>query len=124
MEKNDRRVQKYLDRIIDTLPSKSDGHARELLMILQQMELEDEQEGKVFDICISIWEKIQKQPSVRLNAFKLMLMIVKKYPELLNEITFLTESQYTDTLSEGVKHSISKMIDKNLGNVKTNIIKD
>ncbi len=56
----------------------------------------------------------KKQPSVRLNAFRLMVMIVKKYPDLLNEITFLTESQYTDTLSAGVKKYISKMIDRNL----------
>lgn len=113
MEKNDQRFYKYVDKIIDTLPTKSDCQIRELLIILQRMELEDEQEGKVFDICMNIWENIQKQSSVRYHAFKLMLMIAKKYPELLNEITFLTESQYTDTLSVGIKNSISKMIYRN-----------
>ena len=110
MEKNDQRIQGYVEKIIDTLLSKNDDQLRELLIILQQMELSDDDKGKLFDICINIWEKIGKQPSVRYNAFKLMVKIIKIHPDLYKEITFLTESQYTDSLSDTVKKSISKMI--------------
>ena len=110
MDKNDKRIDKYVEKIIDTLPNKSDNQLRELLIILQRMELRDNYEGKLFDICVNIWEKIGKQPSVRYNAFKLMVKIIKKHPDLSKEIIFLTEYRYTDFLSGAVKKSISKMI--------------
>jgi hypothetical protein len=110
MDKNDQRINKYVEKIIDSLPTKSDDQLRELLIILQRMELSDEYEGKLFDICVNIWEKIGKQPSVRYNAFKLMVKIIKNHPDLSKELTFLTESHYMDSLSDTVKKSVSKMI--------------
>jgi len=112
MDKNDQRINKYVEKIIDTLPTKSDDQLRELLIILQRMELKDQYEGKLFDICVNIWENIGKQPSVRYNAFKLMIRIIKRHPDLSKEVVFLTESQYTDSLSDTVKKSISKMISR------------
>ncbi len=44
------------------------------------------------------------------NAFKLMIKIIKKHPDLSNENSFLTVSQYTDSLSDTVKKSIQKMV--------------
>jgi hypothetical protein len=82
MDKNDQRIHRNLEKIIDTLPLKCDDQLRELLIILQRMELNDDYEGKLFDICVNIWEKIGKQPSVRYNAFKLMVKIIKKHPDL------------------------------------------
>jgi hypothetical protein len=110
MDNNDQRIKKYVEKIIDTLTTKSDDQLRELLIILQRMELKDEYKGKLFDICVNIWREIGKQPSVRYNAFKLMVKIIKRHPDLSKEIGFLTESQYTDSLSDTVKKSISKMI--------------
>ncbi len=68
MDKNDQRINKYIKKIIDTLSTKCDGQLRELLKILQRMELPDDYEGKLFDICVNIWEKIGKLPSVQYNA--------------------------------------------------------
>ena len=82
MDKNDRRIHSYVEKIIGTLPTKCDDQLRELLIILQRMELSDDYEGKLFDICVNIWEKKGKQPSVRYNAFKLVVKIVKKHPDL------------------------------------------
>jgi hypothetical protein len=110
MDKNDQRIQRHVEKIIDALPTKSDNQLRELLIILQRMELRNDCEGKLFDICVSIWKKIGKQPSVRYNAFKLMIKIINKHPDLFKELTFLTESHYIDSLSDTVKNSISKMI--------------
>ncbi|MDE5424108.1 hypothetical protein L3073_17985 [Ancylomarina sp. DW003] len=109
MEKNDQRIHRYVEKIIDTIPSKCDEQVRELLIILQRMELAGYSEGKLFDTCINIWEKIGKQASIRYNAFKLMMKIIKDHPDLSKEIAFLTESCYTDSLSDNVKKSISKM---------------
>ncbi|NLG17601.1 MAG: hypothetical protein GX556_09760, partial [Fibrobacter sp.] len=52
MKKNEQRIHKYLGNIIDTLPTKCDDQARELLIILQFMDLGVELEGKAFEICV------------------------------------------------------------------------
>ncbi len=77
MEKNDKRVIKYLKKIIDILPQRKDNQQRELLMILQRMELNNEYEGQLFDCCTKIWEQINKNPSLRYNAFKTLVTISK-----------------------------------------------
>ena len=109
MEENDQRIQKYIKKIVDSLKDKDDGHQRELLKILLQMELKEEYEGILFNICMNIWEQINKTPSVRINALKFIIKIAKKHPELSQEITFLTQDHYLESLSPGVKHSVSKM---------------
>ncbi len=109
-EKNDQRIQKYIKDIINTITTKEDGHQRELLKILLLMELNEEYEGYLFDACITVWEKINKNPSVRFTAFKFITKIVKKHPELFNEIAFLTQDHYLESLSPGVKKSITKII--------------
>lgn len=110
MEENDRRIQKYIKKIVDTLENKDDGHQRELLKILLNMELNEEYEGKLFNLCMDIWEQISKSPSVRVNAFKFIFKIAKKHPELAKEIRFLTEDHYLESLSPGAKHSVLKMM--------------
>lgn len=110
MKENDQRIQGYIKNIIKTITTKKDGHQRELLKILLQMELNEEHEGSLFNICVSVWEKINKKPSVRFTAFRFLIKLAKKHPELSNEITLLTQSQYMDSLSPSVKKSLSKMI--------------
>jgi hypothetical protein len=110
MEKNDKRVQKHIKKIIDTLKTADDSRGRELIHILLKMEITEKYEGHLFDLCITIWEDVYRQPSVRINAFKILINIVKKHPDLANEITYLIQSQYMETLSPGVKHSVSKLL--------------
>lgn len=110
MEGNDKRIQKYVKRIVETLDTKDDGHQRELLKILLQMELKGEYEGKLFDLCMNIWEQIGKAPSVRVNALKFIIKIANKHPELSQEITFLAQDHYLDSLSPGAKHSVRKLM--------------
>jgi len=74
------------------------------------MELNEEQEGYLFNVCVTIWEKINKKPSVRFTAFKFIIKIANKHPELSNEIAFFTQNQYFISLSPGVKKSIFKML--------------
>ena len=114
MEKNDLRLHQYIQKIIDILPARKDNHQRELLLILQRMELDGEYEGNLFDICIRIWEMIGKKPSVRYNAFRLMVKIATKHPDLLNEIHILTQDPYLENLSNGVKKSIIRLIEQNM----------
>jgi hypothetical protein len=110
MEENDQRIQRYIKDIISIISAKSDDHQRELLKILQQMEVNEEYEGLLFNLCLTVWEKINKKPSVRFNAFKMMVKIAKNHPDLSQEIIFLTQDQYMDSLSLAPRKSIYKMI--------------
>jgi len=110
MEKNDARIKGYVKTIIDTISDKNDDQQRELLIILQQMDINEEFEGLLFNHCVTVWEKINKKPSVRYNAFKMIVKIAQKHPDLSREIAFLTQDQYMDSLSPTVRKSISEMI--------------
>lgn len=110
MRKNDKRVSKYLKQIIDVLPERKDNQQRELLMIIQRMELSDEYEGQLFDSCVEIWKQIGKNQSLRCNAFKILVTISKKHPSLIREINMLRESYYTHTLSDCAQKKISQLM--------------
>jgi hypothetical protein len=110
MEENDKGVEKYIAKIVDTLKTKDDSHQRELLKILLKMDLSEKYESILFDHCMDIWEGINKPPAVRVNALKFIVKIAKKHPDLANEISFLTEDHYLESLSSGAKHSVSKLM--------------
>jgi len=110
MEKNDKRIRKYVKDIIKVLPERKDSQLRELLKILEQMEINEECEGLLFDHCVTVWLKIDKRPSVRFNAFKILVKITHKYPELAKEVLLLTRNQYMVSLSPCVNKSVNKMI--------------
>lgn len=113
MEINDKRIRKNVDKILTALPSKQDGHQRELIKILLKMRLNEKQEGKLFNICLTIWESLNKKPSVRYTAFKFIIEMTKKYPELNKEIEYLTQEHYLESLSPGIKNSISLLLQNN-----------
>ena len=107
--KNDPRIRDHITAFINALNKRKDGHQREILKILEKMDLKDDQEGHLFNECMNIWESIGKSPSVRITAFRILVKISKNYPELNHEIEFLTQDRYTETLSPGVKHSFEKI---------------
>ena len=110
MDKNDKRIQKYVKDIIDVLPSRKENQQRELFKILEQMEIKEEFEGVLFKHSVAVWEQIEKQASVRFNAFKIIVKIARIHAELSQVIILLTQNQYTEFLSSTVKKSINKMM--------------
>jgi len=110
ISKNDSRVQKHVNKLIESIDDKTDGHQRELLKILIEMDLNEEQEGYLYALCVSLWEEIEKKPSVRYTAFRFINNTAQKHPDLVNELLLLTQDKYMSTLSPAVHRSISKMI--------------
>lgn len=106
MKPNDKQVKPYINPFLELFPSLKDGHQREVLKVLSKMNLNDEQEGRVYDFAVSEWEHIKKSPALRYTAFKTMVKMAKKYPELINEIKVLSQPQYINSLSPGIKKSI------------------
>jgi hypothetical protein len=112
IEENDRRIRKHINKFVKAVRYKNDGHQRELLKILLMMELDERYEGILFDICMNVWEQIDKSPSVRVNALKMIIKIANKHLELKNEISFLAQDHYLDSLSTGAKHSVKTIMSK------------
>lgn len=115
IDENDKRIQKHIKKIVQSVKNKSDGHQRELIKILLMMDLDEKYEAGLFDLCLGIWEQIEKSPSVRINALKMIIKIAKKHPELVKEISFLTQDHYMESLSPGARHS-AKIIMKEVYN--------
>jgi hypothetical protein len=112
MEENDKRIQGYIKKIINTISTKGDGHQRELLKIVQLMELDEEDEGILLNECETLWKKTNIRPSVRYAAFVCMNKMVTRYPDLVHEIELLTDDHYLETLSPDIKLAIKRMIKK------------
>ena len=108
--KNDIRIQPFISDFIHILPDKKDGHQREILKMLHKMNLDEEQEGKLFDICMSLWENLAKAPAVRYVAFKFIHKTCTKYPELHGELAFISQDHYLETLSPGIQKIIRRII--------------
>jgi hypothetical protein len=112
MSKDDPRLSQHVSAMIKKLSELEDGHQRELLKILQKMTLDDEQEGRLFNAALTIWEKVSKKPSVRFKAFTYMTSVIRKYPELWTDMQFVVQQEYLETLSPGVKSSVLKQLEK------------
>lgn len=112
LEENDARIKPYLNRIIKNIPKRSESQQRELLKIIYLMDLNEQQESALFELCLSIWKEVKMVPSLRYNALKCLMKMMKKHPELENEIRFVTTDIYTENLSHGFKHSVKLMLSK------------
>jgi hypothetical protein len=109
MQKNDAKIIVHLEKIIAAIPQKEDGHQRQLLIIIASMELNEEQEGRLFQYGVSLWTNIHKIPSTRITAFQLLCKIAKNHPDLVTEIILYTGEYYTETLSPGIKKNFQRL---------------
>lgn len=96
--------------ICKAIPGKPSGHKRELLRLLESVELMEVNEGAIFDIAISCWEDLGAQSSCRMIAFRLMLKVGKKHPDLIPEIKSICDERFLGGLSNGIKNSIIKRL--------------
>ena len=110
IKENDARLHDRVGDFVDVLGDRPDGHQRELLKILLKMEVGEDHEGRLFDVCVSVWERPANSPSVRITALKHILTMARKYPELANEITGLVQDRHLESLSPGVMKSVSRML--------------
>jgi hypothetical protein len=110
MEENDSRVRGEVEKMISVLPYRNDSQQRELMMILDKMEISEELEGILFNHCVGLWEQTRKKTAIRSRAFAIMMKIGRKYPELMHEIGFLAEEKYLDTLSVAARKGIGRIL--------------
>ena len=110
--KGDPRLIPHLDRILAHLPNTEGGVEREWVKTIALFTLNDEQEGVFFDACFEIWGQIGNKPGNRHAAFMQLAKLIKKYPELMHELQIVTQIEYLETLSPGVRSSVNKLLAK------------
>lgn len=110
IENNYSRITKHVSEIITSLKKAKGGKQRDLIYVLSKIDLDEEQEGLLFDMCVEIWTKLSNISSVRYNAFLYLVQTANKYPELYREIILLTQDFYLETLSNGIKRVAQKQI--------------
>lgn len=110
---NAKDLNKYSDEFVNGLTNiKTDGHLRETLKILLNLDLEEEQTSEMFDFCMDVLQDNRRQASVRSIAFQFLIKISRDYPELKNEILIIFEN-IKDYLTSGVRHSMMLRIKEN-----------
>ncbi len=110
MDKNDKRIAPFVPQMIQRIKIGMHSQKRDLLTVLQKMEIPEDEEGLLFDICVDIWCRLDHIPSVRLNAFRMILKIANKIPELKEEVLLLAEEEYLDSLSGGIQTVVLRLI--------------
>jgi hypothetical protein len=110
MRKNDARIRKRYRDFVRAIRTVATNQQRELFKILEQMEPVDACEGELFDSCVTAWETLGAQPSVRMNAMRLLVKIAARHPDLFRELALLTRTHYLETLSPGVRHSVTLLM--------------
>ncbi len=109
IRENDQRIIPFASHILETIKEKEDGHQRELLKIIEKLDFDEKWEGKLLALSTDIWKQVNKSPSVRIVAWRILLQLAEKYPELQSEIEFLSDDRYVETLSPGIRHSFLKL---------------
>lgn len=100
----------YADGFINAAKEiQADGHLREILKIIVHLNLNEDQNSEVFDLCLSLLQDNRRQSSVRSIAFQFLIKISKDYPELRNEISIIFDN-IKDYLSHGIRYSMMKKL--------------
>ena len=108
LEKNDTRLQSSVTDILNSFPTFNGSQKREWLKGLENQHINEDDEGILFDLCVIEWQKIQNHAALRASAFNILFKIVKKYPELKEELSHLMTYDYIDTLSPGIRKGVLK----------------
>ena len=108
IKKRDHRIEQVIPEVINQFGQFNHSQKREWLKILIHQTLSEDQEGEVYDLCIDEWKNIHNQPAVRASAILLIFSILKKYPELVNELNHLMTTEYLEALSPGIKVGVIK----------------
>lgn len=110
LKKNDPEIIQHVETILEILPKRNESQQRELLKILLTIDIDEEFEGRLFDLCIEFWQNPKKPPAIRYYAFKQMYKTASRHPDLTPELLAILGPQYLDSLTPGIGASIRKMV--------------
>lgn len=113
MEINTEISDLNLEHLLEGIKGKEDGHQREILKILLKSSFNERYITPLFDLSLDIWLNIKKKSSLRITAYQILIKITNRYLPLKNELEILTNNSHLNSLSKGIKKSVSKLNQKN-----------
>lgn len=98
--------------LIDRLYSDTkDGYRREILKVLVHLELDEDEEGALYEAALKLWEDLALSSAARIHALRAMVRIAKLYPELNQEILAYHDDHYLQGVSPGIAHQMRQIFE-------------
>jgi len=108
LTKNDPRLKDHISAVLERFPNFNESQKREWMKLLEHQETSDDEEGILYDLSMLEWRNIHNHPALRASAILVVFKIIKKYPELVNELNHLMTQEYLEALSPGIQRSVLK----------------
>ncbi|MEM1219567.1 MAG: hypothetical protein AAGH79_11665 [Bacteroidota bacterium] len=103
-------IHPYIEAIIDRmLTSNNDAIKRNTLRIFAMMELPEEWQGRMVDICFNLLDNPKEPIAVRVHAMQNLWNICQKEPELIPELKVIIEDHMA-TGSAGLRSRGGKIL--------------
>ncbi len=99
-----RSLQLDAKALIGFAAKQDDSYQRECFKVLAKLDLAEAILSEYFDWAEKLWVDIGRKASLRIMALRAMARIAKVYPILKQEILALSDSEYLDPLSPGIRH--------------------
>jgi hypothetical protein len=88
-------IAPYLEKLIDNLEQPSHNAViRNTLRLFVELSIPESHEGKMYDLCYKLITQIKEPVANKIFAMSVMFTIARPYPELLNEIKLIIETQF------------------------------
>ena len=87
-KKNDERYLPYIDKFISGLEGKESSHKRELFKIILMFDLNEDQDGSLYNIAVDTWINTKLKSSTRFYAMIHILKIVDNILYLERKLIF------------------------------------
>ncbi len=93
-KKHSELVEPYLAQFISNLENpRHNAVIRNTLRFLAEIEIPEDQQGRCYDFCLRTITNIKEPVANKIFAMTIMLNIALPYPELLNELKIIIETQ-------------------------------
>ncbi|WP_421750787.1 hypothetical protein [Croceimicrobium sp.] len=86
-----------------------DGYLREIVKIINQLELNEDEEGLFYEAALKLWENLAMASATRIHAIRSLFKIAEVYPELKLELEAYNDDYYFQGLSPGIARQIRKL---------------
>ena len=102
----------YIPKMIDNYANAPhDSYKRNVVRILQFVDIPEDLEGKVFDICLEEFCNTKTATAIRVFSITVLVNICEKHPELKQEVLpILMDYQITGTV--GFENRLGKEINR------------
>ncbi len=96
----------YTNELIQTIPQLTYiGLKRNFLKAIRYIDYNDEDSGRLMNICFDAIQSTQQKPAIKVYAMDILLKIIEKYPELIVEFQIILEQHLYSEIPSIAAHT-------------------